>query len=79
MSRIDSYITRPNGTLKKAHAEPINACGGLEAAAEMCRVSVRSLSNYCNPEQAKAHMPVEVVQALEWVSRKNPVSSYLAV
>lgn len=77
-SRIKSYRPEHHGTLKDAAAELIEAAGGLRAASDMCRVNKTRLGEICSPHRDDAHMPVDVVLALETATGKAVMTEHLA-
>ena len=54
--------------------ELIDACGGLEEAANACRVRKSALSGYQNPEDPST-MPADVMDALEEYAGQGPTYS----
>ncbi len=77
-SRINSYRPKHHGTLKDAATELIEAAGGLREAAELCRVSKTRLGEICTPHREDAHMPVDVVLALEKATGRPAMTEHLA-
>lgn len=67
-----------NKLSRREHArlarELIEHCGGLEEAANACRVRKSALSGYQNPEDAST-MPADVIDALEEYAGQGPVYS----
>lgn len=64
--------------LKTAAKLLIARCGGLEAAASACRVSVSNLSEYGSRNHPERHMPVDVALQLEEVAGEPIVTGALA-
>ncbi|WP_420478262.1 hypothetical protein [Brevundimonas sp. FT23028] len=54
--------------------ELVDACGGLEEAANACRVRKSALSGYQNPEDPST-MPADVMDALEEYAGQGPTYS----
>ena len=77
-SRILSFHRDSYGDLKAAVRALLHACGGEAKAAERCRVSKSTLSEYGNPGHRDRHMPVDVVLALEGACGKLPVTEHMA-
>jgi len=79
MKRRQTQKPREPGTLKKAINDLITACGGFEAAHELCRVSVGQLFNYTDPSEKNkdVYMPIDVVRALELACGKPIITSYV--
>lgn len=77
-SRIHSFHPESYGDLKTAVRALLHACGGEARAAEACRVSKSTLSEYGNPTYPERHMPVDVVRALETAAGEMPVTGHLA-
>lgn len=77
-SRIHSFHPERYGDLKAAVRALLHACGGESRAAQSCRVSKSTLSEYGNPNYPDRHMPVDVVLALEEASGEMSVTGHLA-
>lgn len=77
-SRIRSYLPRIYGTLKEASATLIESSGGLNKAAERCRLKKSRLAECTDPAAHEAHLPVDVVLTLELSSGARPITEYLA-
>ena len=77
-SRIHSFHPERYGDLKAAVRALLHACGGEARAADSCRVSKSTLSEYGNPTYAERHMPVDVVLALEAAAAAMPVTGHMA-
>jgi len=77
-SRIHSFHPERYGDLKAAVRALLHACGGEARAAEACRVSKSTLSEYGNPRYAERHMPIDVALALEMASDTAPVTEHMA-
>lgn len=75
---IASRPARQYGTLEEATARLIKACGGIDGAAESCRVGRSQLSDYANPNVEDAYMPADVVRQLETACGQPHVTEYLA-
>ena len=56
----------------------LHAVGGEAKAAELCRVSKSTLSEYGNPRYADRHIPLDVALDLEKASTKTPVTEHMA-
>ena len=59
-SRIHSFHPEGYGDLKTAVRNLLHAVGGEAKAAELCRVSKSTLSEYGNPRYADRHIPLDV-------------------
>jgi hypothetical protein len=77
-SRILSFHRDSYGDLKTAVRALLHACGGETRAAERCRVSKSTLSEYGNPGHPDRHMPVDVALALEAACGELPVTEHMA-
>ena len=77
-SRIHSFHPERYGDLKAAVRALLHASGGEARAAERCRVSKSTLSEYGNPTYPERHMPIDVVEALETAAGEMPVTAHLA-
>lgn len=77
-SRIHSFHPETYGDIKTAVRELLHAVGGEAKAAQACRVSKSTLSEYANPRHAERHMPLDVVLALEKAANETPVTEHLA-
>ena len=77
-SRIHSFHPESYGDVKSAVRALLHASGGEARAAERCRVSKSTLSEYGNPGHPERHMPVDVVEALEAAAAEMPVTGHLA-
>ena len=77
-SRIHSFHPETYGDIKTAVRALLHAVGGEAKAAEACRVSKSTLSEYANPRHSERHMPLDVVLALENAARKTPVTEHMA-
>ena len=77
-SRIHSFHPELYGDVKSAVRALLHAVGGEAKAAEACRVSKSTLSEYGNPRYQDRHMPVDVVLALERAAGVMPVTEHLA-
>ncbi len=77
-SRIHSFHPESYGDVKSAVRALLHASGGEARAAERCRVSKSTLSEYGNPGHPDRHMPVDVVEALEAAAEEMPVTTHLA-
>lgn len=77
-SRILSFHRESYGDLKTAVRALLHACGGEARAAERCRVSKSTLSEYGNPGHAERHMPVDVALDLERACGAMPVTEHMA-
>jgi hypothetical protein len=77
-SRIHSFHPDSYGDLKTAARALVHAWGGEARAADACRVSKSTLSEYGNPTHPDRHMPVDVVLALEQGIGEMPVTGHLA-
>lgn len=78
-SRIHSFHPEGYGDLKTAVRALLHAAGGETRAAELCRVSKSTLSEYGNPRYADRHIPVDVALALEKATEQTPVTEHMAV
>lgn len=77
-SRILSFHRDSYGDLKAAVRALLHACGGEARAAERCRVSKSTLSEYGNPGHPDRHMPVDVALALERACGEAPITEHMA-
>lgn len=77
-SRILSFHRDSYGDLKTAVRALLHACGGEARAAERCRVSKSTLSEYGNPGHPDRHMPVDVALDLERACGAMPVTEHMA-
>jgi hypothetical protein len=77
-SRIHSFHPETYGDIKTAVRALLHAVGGEAKAAEACRVSKSTLSEYANPRHGDRHMPLDVVLELEKAARRTPVTEHLA-
>ncbi len=77
-SRIHSFHPETYGDLKTAARALLHACGGETRAAQSCRVSKSTLSEYGNPTYPERHMPIDVVVALESAAEDMSVTGHLA-
>jgi hypothetical protein len=77
-SRIHSFHPEGYGDLKTAVRALLHAVGGEARAAELCRVSKSTLSEYGNPRYADRHIPLDVALDLEKASEKTPVTEHMA-
>lgn len=77
-SRILSFHRDSYGDLKATVRELLHACGGEARAAERCRVSKSTLSEYGNPAHPDRHIPVDVALALETACGVMPVTEHMA-
>jgi hypothetical protein len=77
-SRILSFHRDSYGDVKAAVRALLHACGGEARAAERCRVSKSTLSEYGNPAHPDRHMPVDVVLDLERACGAAPVTEHMA-
>ncbi len=77
-SRIHSFHPEHYGDLKSAMRALLHACGGEVRAADQCRVSKSTLSEYGNPAHENRQVPVDVALALEKASGALPVTEHLA-
>jgi len=68
---------RPPGTLKAAVAALIDACGGQQRAAELCRVGKSQLGRY-TLDDCPDQIPADVIECLEAIARDPVVTRYLA-
>lgn len=78
-SRIHSFHPEGYGDLKTAVRALLHAAGGETKAAELCRVSKSTLSEYGNPRYTDRHIPVDVALALERATGETPVTGHMAV
>lgn len=69
---------RAPGTLKRAESELVQACGGLRVAATNARVSPSRMHSYTDPAAPDAHMPADVIVALEHQCGRPIVSGWIA-
>lgn len=76
-SRIHSFHPERYGDVKTAVRALLHAAGGEAKAAELCRVSKSTLSEYGNPAHADRHMPIDVVLSLETATGEMPVTGHL--
>ena len=77
-SRIHSFHPDSYGDLKTAVRALLHGSGGEARAAEYCRVSKSTLSEYGNPTYPDRHMPVDVVLALEEHAGEMPLTGHMA-
>ena len=77
-SRIHSFHPETYGDIKTAVRALLHAVGGEAKAAEACRVSKSTLSEYANPRHVDRHMPLDVVLELEKATGETPVTEHLA-
>ena len=73
-----SDLTPAQAALKTATKLLISRVGGLEAASEVCRVGVSTLSYYQDMHRPAAWMPIDVVAQLEAIAQSRPVTEALA-
>lgn len=78
-SRIHSFHPEGYGDLKTAVRALLHAAGGETRAAELCRVSKSTLSEYGNPRYADRHIPVDVALDLERATGETPVTGHMVV
>ena len=74
------YKPRRPGTLKEAVADLVYTCGGQGESARLCRVSKAQVNRYTDDsdDNAKVHMPVDIVALLEEHCGEPIVTRFLA-
>lgn len=77
-SRIHSFHPEAYGDLKAAVRALLHAAGGEARAAELCRVSKSTLSEYGNPRYADRHVPVDVALDLEQATGEALITGHMA-
>ena len=77
-SRIHSFHPEAYGDLKAAVRSLLHAAGGEARAAELCRVSKSTLSEYGNPRYPDRHIPVDVALDLERATGDMAVTGHMA-
>jgi hypothetical protein len=78
MSSPRFQLPRQAASLKAAAAALVNACGGIEPAAKLTRVSASQLQRYTADSEPDYQMPVDVVRALELHCGDPIVTRFLA-
>ncbi len=74
------YKPRVPSSIKDAQTQLVDACGGADKAAVLCRVGRATLHKYTDPDgdHEIVHMPLDVAHALEAHCRRPIVSTFLA-
>lgn len=75
---IVSRPARRFGTLKEATRRLIQACGGLDGAAESCRVGRSCLSDAQNEERHESYLAADCIHQLEAACGQPIVTEHLA-
>jgi hypothetical protein len=75
---ITSRPARRFGTLKEATRRLIEACGGLDGAAESCRVGRSCLSDNQNEERHESYLAADCIAQLEAACGRPIVTEHLA-
>lgn len=86
MSSRGAYKQPQLATLKKAVADLVEVCGGLEACETIIKdrtqrkkISTTQIARYYDRDQPETQMPVDIVRALEAFCGKNIVSGFIAM
>lgn len=79
MSRILAFAATSYGTAKDATRRLLDAVGGIDRAAEACRVGRSQLSRCANPYDERAYLPLDAVLPLERAAGARPITEYLAL
>lgn len=77
-SRIHAFHPESYGDLKTAVRTLLHTLGGEAKAADLCRVSKSTLSEYGNPTYADRNMPVDIALALEEAAGDFPITRHMA-
>lgn len=77
MSRLLAHAAADYGSLKDATRRLLDGVGGLDRAAELCRLKRTRLSQCASPYAEADYLPIDAVVSLELAARLRPVTDHL--